>query len=188
MTDDGALPRPLAGEFINNEGDLNILDSSHFLQAHALLNLQLIHALPPSKSKSTDEEDDQRRASSGFRIYSPLRNSAPTGTGAGVDDGNSAEFTVTDLLKVMERLAPGKEEALSYFALCREMGALAVDGMVRGRILELRWSSTVTDEGGPRSVLESRKDIVGPCLVPTTPVIKFAMGKVLEEWKDEVKK
>ncbi|GAA5831328.1 hypothetical protein JCM5353_008558 [Sporobolomyces roseus] len=179
------------GEYINNEGDLSILNSSHFLQAHSLLNLQLIHALPPpSKSQATDEEDERRRASSGFRIYSPLRNSAPTGTGSAVDgnDGNSAEFTVTDLLKVMERLAPGKEEALSYFALCREMGALAVDGMVRGRILELRWSATVTDEGGPRSVLEARKEIVGPCLVPTTPVIKFAMGKVLEEWKDEVGK
>lgn len=93
-----------------------------------------------------------------------------------------------DLLTVMERLALGKQEALSYFSLCRELGATAVDGMVRGRILELRWSATVTEEGEPRSVLETEKErIVGPVVVPTTPVIKFAMGQVLEEWKDELK-
>lgn len=170
-------------------GDMSILHSSHFLQAHALLNLQLIHARP-CPSKVQDEGAEASAPSSGFQIYSPLRNSSPGGMESPVDgnDGNSSPFTVPDLLKVMSRLAPGKEEALSYFALCRELGALAVDGMVRGRILELRWSSTVTDEGEPRSVLESRKEIVGPTVVPTTPVIKFAMGKVLEEWKDEVHK
>lgn len=167
---------------------MSILQSSHFLQAHALLNLQLIHARPPPSQQAKDEETDSN-PSSGFQIYSPLRNSSPTGIGSPVDgnDGKSP-FTVSDLLKVMSRFASGKEDALSYFALCRELGALAVDGMVRGRILELRWSTTVTDEGEPRSVLEAQKEIVGPTVVPTTPVIKFAMGKVLEEWKEEVQK
>ncbi|GAA5899868.1 uncharacterized protein JCM6883_006015 [Sporobolomyces salmoneus] len=170
------------GEFVNSEGELSMLHSSHFLQAHALLNLQLIHARPPP-SKSGEEAE----ASTGFRIYSPLQGSSPAGTGSPTES-DSADFTVQDLLKVMNRLEPGKQEALPYFALCRELGAQAVDGMVRGRILELRWSSTVTDEGEPRSVLETEKEkVVGPVVVPTTPVIKYAMGKVLEEWKDELK-
>ncbi|GAA5986311.1 hypothetical protein JCM5350_002977 [Sporobolomyces pararoseus] len=173
------------GEFVNSEGELEMLHSSHFLQAHALLNLQLIHARPPG----TADEKDENESSTGFKIYSPLQGSAPAGTGSPTGS-HSADFTVHDLLTVMSRLAPGKLEALPYFALCREMGAQAVDGMVRGRILELRWSSTVTEEGEASSVLDSEKQkkIVGPVLVPTTPVIKFAMAQVLEEWKDVLEK
>ena len=162
-----------------------MLHSSHFLQAHALLNLQLIHARP----RGTADEKDENESSTGFKIYSPLQGSAPAGTGSPTGS-HSADFTVHDLLTVMSRLAPGKLEALPYFALCREMGAQAVDGMVRGRILELRWSSTVTEEGEASSVLDSEKQkrIVGPVLVPTTPVINFAMAQVLEEWKDTLEK
>jgi hypothetical protein len=171
-----------AGEFVNSEGDLSMLHSSHFLQAHALLNLQLIHARPPA----TKEGEDQDESPAGFKIYSPLQGSTPAGTGSPTES-TSAEFTVRDLLKVMSRLEPGKQEALPYFKLCRELGAQAVDGMVRGRILELRWSSTVTEEGESKNTLEPEKDkIIGPVVVPTTPVIKFAMGKALEEWKDEI--
>lgn len=174
------------GEFVNSEGDLDIRHSSHFLQAHALLNLQLIHARPPPGVAKEGESPNE--ASTGFKIYSPLQGSTPAGTGSPTETP-SAGFTVRDLLKVMSRLAPGKADALPYFALCRELGAAAVDGMVRGRILELRWSSTVTEEGEPKSVLETEKrEIVGPVVVPTTPVIKYAMGQVLEEWKDELDK
>ncbi|GAA6060163.1 hypothetical protein JCM10212_005164 [Sporobolomyces blumeae] len=171
------------GEFINNEG-LAPIDSSHFLQAHQLLNLQLIHA-----RNDSDEEALQNHSPSGFRIYSPLRNATQGESAAEMEQSNEAEFSRQDLLTVMSRLAPGRQEALPYFALCREIGARAADGMVRGRILELRWSSTVTAEGEPRSVLETPKEkVIGPVVVPTTPVTRYAMGKVLEEWKDEVKK
>ena len=166
-----------------------MLHSSHFLQAHALLNLQLMHARKPAQPRSDGGEDE---SAAGFKIYSPLQGSTPAGTGSPTDS-SSADFTVQDLLQVMNRLAPGRQEALPYFRLCRELGAQAVDGMVRGRILELRWSATVTEEGESTGRLGGDEDkdedrILGPVVVPTTPVIKFAMGKVLEEWRDELER
>jgi len=37
----------------------------------------------------------------------------------------------------------GPARALPYFLLCKEIGVKAVDGMVRGRILDLRWTDIV---------------------------------------------
>jgi len=37
----------------------------------------------------------------------------------------------------------GPGRALPYFLLCREIGVKAVDGMVRGRVLDLRWTDIV---------------------------------------------
>ncbi|GAA5939236.1 uncharacterized protein JCM15063_004463 [Sporobolomyces koalae] len=168
-------------EFVNNGGDLPILNSSHFLQAHALLNLQLIHARPSEHSNA--DGAGSNTSASGFRIYSPLRKSVPAPV-----ESDSAEFSVQDLLTVMSRLAPGKRDALPYFALCRELGATVVDGLVKARILELRWSTTVTEEGEPTSVLDTKREkTAGAVVVPVTPIIRFAMGRVLEEWKDELK-
>lgn len=81
------------------------------------------------------------------------------------------------------------EPCLAYFPLCRELGARAVDGMVRGRVLELRWSKTVTPEGDERD--EKQRDRqsggnVGPIVVPTTPVVRYAMRQVLREYVDEL--
>lgn len=78
----------------------------------------------------------------------------------------------------MSRLT-GNVDEIGYFPLCRELGANAVDSMVRGRILELRWSATVTEEGETRG-----KRVVGPVVVPTTAVVRFAMGEVLREYKE----
>lgn len=58
-----------------------------------------------------------------------------------------ADFTALQLLKVMNRLAQPGARSLPYFLLCREMGVRAVDGMVRGRILDLRWTEAITKEG-----------------------------------------
>lgn len=69
-----------------------------------------------------------------------------------------------------------------------------MDEMVRGRILELRWSPTVTDE--TRAIKEAEKketrnndlvgdkegEDVGPVLLPTTPILGYAMRVVLKEW------
>jgi len=52
--------------------------------------------------------------------------------------------------------------------------------MVRGRLLELRWSKTVTEEGGGEGGREEEN--VGPQLVPTTPIIAYAMKEVLREY------
>jgi hypothetical protein len=58
-----------------------------------------------------------------------------------------ADFTAMQLLKVMSRLTQSGVGYLSYFLLCREMGVRAVDGMIRGKVLDLRWTETVTREG-----------------------------------------
>ena len=88
------------------------------------------------------------------------------------------DFTPVALLKVCKRLL--KEKAIPYFPLCRELGARAVDGLVRGRILELRWTESIT----PEYEIEQSVKETGPLLLPTTPVIRAAMKQVLEEWKD----
>jgi len=58
-----------------------------------------------------------------------------------------SDFTALQLLRVMSRLTQPGVRSLPYFMLCREFGVRAVDGMVRGRILDLRWMDPVTKEG-----------------------------------------
>lgn len=156
-----------------------VKQSSHFLQAHALLNLHIIHSAqaPPHPSGAAADgagetiptpqstHDGSQRAihrlspppgsNTGFRIYSPLVSNphaappmfAPSG-GDGQDAPEfHADFTALQLLKVMNRLAQPGARSLPYFLLCREMGVRAVDGMVRGRILDLRWTEAITKEG-----------------------------------------
>lgn len=252
-----------------------VKQSSHFLQAHSLLNLHVIHsaqAPPPSDDQENPMSPRQANhngpngqpegngsavqrtpshqplsTGTGFRIYSPLtlnvdpHSSPATITPAGTGTDTSAEFTAIQLLKVMNRFAQGTR-ALSYFHLCREMGARAVDGMVRGRILDLRWTDPISKEGwdprvlsmrvreslhanratGPgssgtmvndvpegmeeddmvalsdeeflreeqrlfelRGGVEEEEEIMGPKLVPTTPIMRFAMKEVVQEYYDE---
>ena len=59
---------------------------------------------------------------------------------------DTADFTASQLIKVMVKLTEnedGPARALPYFLLCKEIGVKAVDGMVRGRILDLRWTDVV---------------------------------------------
>jgi hypothetical protein len=61
-------------------------------------------------------------------------------------DNDTADFTASQLIKVMVKLTEnedGPARALPYFLLCKEIGVKAVDGMVRGRILDLRWTDVV---------------------------------------------
>lgn len=259
----------------------SVKQSSHFLQAHSLLNLHVIHSAqaPPHGVEDTESPRNpdhqanghavpgdaglQRTPSrqplstgTGFRIYSPLTfnvdpHSSPASfEPAGTGSSDAAEFTAIQLLKVMDRLVQPGTRALSYFLLCREMGARAVDGMVRGRILDLRWTDPVSkeyydprvlsmrreslhanratgagssgtmvnevtqdenpharfqqlDEDGEMTALtdeeflreeqrvfelraaEEEDEIVGPKLVPTTPIMRFAMREVVQEYYEE---
>lgn len=253
----------------------SVKQGSHFLQAHALLNLHVIHAAqaPPPSDDDTDPKSPrspdhpanstgnllQRTPSNqplstgtGFRIYSPLNlntdphQSPSSFTPAGMGPDTTAEFTAIQLLKVMDRLVQPGTRALSYFHLCREMGARAIDGMVRGRILDLRWTDPVSKEGWDPRVLsmrpresvhpgrataagssgtmvnevppatataeldeemmtaltdeeflreeqrvyelravEEEEEIVGPKLVPTTPIMRFAMREVVQEYYED---
>ncbi|GAA6043096.1 hypothetical protein JCM8097_008421 [Rhodosporidiobolus ruineniae] len=181
----------VGGEFVNSDGEITPKYSSHCLQALSLLNLQLIHSAPSSSGDDTSAR--------GFQIYSSLASasphSAPSPYGSSEDSGPA--FHPRDLLTVMQRLQPGAEDELPYFPLCRELGARAVDGMIRGRVLELRWSRTITEEGDLEEkrkrrdgqLREGRREkaerLLPPVVVPTTPVVRWAMGEVLKEYEGE---
>jgi len=217
--------------------------SSHFLQAHALLNLHIIHSSQSSSQNppEADASDPIRRPHSstdvihpvlgpaGFKTYSPIIN--PQAPSPGCDDRAtamiagyySADFSAMQLLKVMSRLSQPGVAHLPYFLLCREMGVRAVDGFVKGRVLDLRWTALVKaneDQGwvnvGSRMSRSARHsgtavgtpeaessmaplseggmgqgddeddedEIVGPKLVPITPIVRFAMREVVQEYED----
>ncbi|KAI0364212.1 hypothetical protein BV20DRAFT_974711 [Pilatotrama ljubarskyi] len=163
-------------DFVNSNGKIDIKQSSHFIQAHALLNLHIIHSAQASTngqapdSSNAPHGSESQHASThavhrlsppasagvggGFRIYSPLTanpHQSPPAVFASSASGDEApefqaDFTAYQLLKVMNRLAQPGARSLPYFLLCREIGARAVDGMVKGRILDLRWTEPVSRE------------------------------------------
>lgn len=280
---------------VSSHGQIDIRSSSHFLQAHALLNLHIIHSSqaatgsPPGATSSENghhhsrgpSERDERRGGgtasynsasgreslhpnlgpAGLRIYSPVPNAHEPGPDpymnvlandersvAMVAGYYSADFTAMQLLKVMSRLTKPDAPHLPYFMLCRELGVRAVDGMVKGRVLDLRWSDPVSkdneEEQLPRSSLtgcsglgisppmnynaamaasgsgtaidtlgppppiddeegmvpipsgemhgtlhsgnpyEEYLELVGPKLIPVTPIMRYAMAEVIEEYED----
>ncbi|KAK0474960.1 hypothetical protein IW261DRAFT_1649065 [Armillaria novae-zelandiae] len=254
-------------DFVNANGYTTIKQSSHFLQAHALLNLHIIHS---SQSSSLNHDNERGEAiadkhnsipsadslhpalgAAGFKIYSPITNnpvgpSSPTSPNSNGPAFFLPEFSAMELLKVMSRLAAPGATSLSYFMLCRELGVRAVDGMVKGRVLDLRWTEPVTnensdgritrpvstvaahglglglghgqdrsgtvvdvpigafagtaastEEGDMVAISEQERDylasrywdagppeVVGPVLVPTTPIMRFAMSEVVAEYED----
>ena len=257
-----------------------VKQSSHFLQAHAILNLHIIHssqaptggpqadgdpaAAPGTANLSNPEPLHPNLGPAGFRMYSSLTNRHIQGPGSMMSDQHSSmsssrppEFSAMQLLKVMSRLAAPETHYLPYFHLCRELGVRAVDGMVKGRVLDLRWTETVTREVGeemrvrnaatptptsipagtapavttplqPRDsgnagigiissessnispvlgppppiddedimvpviegmhggdIYEEVMEVVGPKLVPITPIMRFAMRDVVQEYEDD---
>ena len=173
--------------------------SSHFLQAHSLLNLQLLHASESELDALEKEKHGSRRSTAhfptpppaGFKIYTPLPS-----VGAPLNRFSTAStappsFKAMQLLDVMHKVSatgagPG---CIRYFALCRAIGVRAVDDMVRARVFELRWSEPVTVEGGGYDkVLKLERyeeDAPGPVVRPTTPIIAYAMRSVLREYEYE---
>ncbi|TRM70259.1 hypothetical protein BD626DRAFT_533595 [Schizophyllum amplum] len=151
-------------DYVNAGGALDIKQSSHFLQAHALLNLLVIHTaqrdekvtdddrasdvdVTPNQSMATLLPNGGRAAPPAPRAHTPstMRTLAPVQPDN--DEDSAHAFTALQLLRVMSRLR--QEHTLPYFSLCREYGVAAVDGMVRARVLDIRWTDTVADEGAP---------------------------------------
>jgi hypothetical protein len=93
------------------------------------------------------------RSGGGFPSYLPLSGSTrnPHAPSPISEPGYVSDFTALQLLRVMSRLTQPGARSLPYFMLCREFGVRAVDGMVRGRILDLRWMDPVTKEGSELS-------------------------------------
>ncbi|KAG6841055.1 hypothetical protein C0991_002266 [Blastosporella zonata] len=233
---------------MSNTNQSLVKQSSHFLQAHSLLNLHIIHS---SQSANAQEAANTNHAANtsnpdtlhpglgpaGFKIYSPITH--PIGpneedrSNAMIAGYYSADFSAMQLLKVMSRLTQPDTGYIPYFLLCRELGVRAVDGMVKGRLLDLRWTVTVTKEDGEevrarsgvtsaagipnypppsidavaadmmpqvseegmvpvsehelgqRDIYEEVLEVVGPKLVPTTPIMRYAMRDVVQEYEDD---
>lgn len=184
----------LATEFINAEGNLTPQQSSHFLQAYSLLNLQFIHSMSANSSNPN------------FNIHSSLYNAPLPSSNSSLSDPPSEpeNFTAKDLLTVMKRLSSTSSsststasssidqnyKSLPYFPLCRELGVHQVDSLIRAKVIELRWSPTITREGDDKLIVgnveeekqgESR---FGPVVVPTTRVVGYAMGIVVKELEE----
>ncbi|KAH9942044.1 hypothetical protein B0H21DRAFT_751367 [Amylocystis lapponica] len=243
---------------------LSIASSDTHLGSHALLNLHIIHSAqprdlaPPTPNSIHDgsQHATQRLSpppgsNTAFRIYSPLTahpHILPPGFGGASGSAGSApefqtDFTALQLLKVMNQLAQPGARSLPYFLLCREIGVRTVDAMVRGRILDLRWTEPITREwtdarvlsmrlrdsvrvrdslrvresvrirdsvrvrlareGGMEALTEDEvlraherlmeaqaaeddeEEMVGPKLVPITPIMRFAMREVVQEYYDD---
>jgi len=256
---------------VNANGNFDIKQSSHFLQAHALLNLHIIHSSQSAPSAPSSEASRRPNSTShspihpalgpaGFKIYSSISNpQGPSSSHAALNGDDRAtsmvagyycaDFTAMQLLKTMSRLTQRDATYLPYCSLCREMGVRAVDGMVKGRVLDLRWTETVIKEGSedigrradpPAPAVSVREDggppssvrihpstetngtpaaqpihieeedmvpvsptdmiaphgqvvdeeliveeeVVGPKLVPTTPIMRYAMREVVAEYED----
>ncbi|KAG6899407.1 hypothetical protein C0993_010518, partial [Termitomyces sp. T159_Od127] len=241
-------------DYVNSNGKVDVKQSSHFLQAHALLNLHIIHSSQSTNSHEAAPSNQNQAANTtnpgtlhpglgpaGFKIYSPITHThAPNEEdrlNTMVAGYYSADFTAMQLLKVMSRLTQPDTTYIPYFLLCREMGVRAVDGMIKGRLLDLRWTETITREdgeevrarsgvmstaGGPggipsysppgvepvavdmmpqsseegmipmpelelgqRDIYEDVLEVVGPKLVPTTPIMRYAMRDVVREYEDD---
>ena len=222
----------------------SVKQSTHFLQAHATLNLHIVHSsqLASARDPTTPSTPGPRPRSSGpdalhaglgpagFKTYSPRASS--------IDD-YSADFSAMQLLKVMSKLSQPGTQHLPYFLLCREIGVRAVDGMIKGRVLNLHWTEPVGREvevipvisapvspvpmthrvlsnnsyvGGASGTVgvESSEDgdmvmvnpvnlstrdlgqidegdeheVIGPKLTPLTPIMRFAMREVVQEYED----
>ena len=140
----------------------------------------------------------------------------------------NADFTAMKLLKVMSHWTQPDVTFLPYSSLCREIGVRAVDGMVKGRVLNLRWTELVSREGNcervsrrlsrpivtmPRTMVDPLAPVgailpeelirpvgeddddeddddeddlvVGPKLVPASPIMRYAMREVVQEYEDE---
>ncbi|KAF8186356.1 hypothetical protein BJ912DRAFT_852216 [Pholiota molesta] len=254
-------------DYVSSNGTLDVKQSSHFLQAHALLNLHIIHSSqaltgrsrsrPGPTNNSTIDTLHPGLGPAGFKIYSPLTYPFGPGSPASSGDAHSSlglnappEFSAMELLKVMSRFARPETQYIPYFHLCRELGVRTVDGMIKGRVLDLRWTETVTREYGEEvrvrssalpapaapvgvpvaqpggstpggfvtggntpidigppppidddddivpvteadmgrmhsDVFEEVMEVIGPKLVPTTPIMRFAMRDVVHEYEDD---
>lgn len=72
---------------------------------------------------------------------------------------------------------------LSYFQLCREVGVRAMNEMIRLRILDLRWTRSVSLEEVDQEEDPDPKVMKYPVVLPTSPVMRCAMEKVVIEYE-----
>lgn len=142
--------------WVNAEGNMTPYTSAIFVQAYTLLQFHLTHEQ--------------------FETFSPL-STATAGTST---EGDDAQFSAKELTYVMRKLVE-PPYSMPYFTLCREIGTAKVDSMIKTRILELRWTKTVSPEEHWIERVWSEDGIERPIVLPMTRVIRRAMEVILSE-------
>lgn len=143
------------GAWINTSGEITPYQSGIFTQAYTLLQLHL-----------TNES---------FETFSPLSTST-----AGNSEDGAAQFTRQELLHVMRHLVK-PPYSLPYFQLCREIGTPQVDAMIKTRVLDLRWTKTLTPEQDWVERVWSKDGVERPIVLPMTRIVRRAMEVCLKE-------
>lgn len=136
--------------WVNSEGNLTPYTSAIFVQAYTLLQFHLTHEQ--------------------FETFSPL-STATSGTSTKGDD---ARFSAKELAYVMRKMIE-PPYSMPYFTLCRDIGTEKVDSMIKTRILELRWTKSVSPEEGWIERVWSEDGIERPIVMPMTRIIRKAM-------------
>lgn len=140
----------------NTDGEMSVYESAIFVQAYTLLQF---HMTRPK-----------------FETFSPL-STATSGTST---EDDSATFSPDELRHVMKTMVK-LPYSRPYFELCREIGTTQVDSMIRTRILELRWTRTISPEDTAAEDVWASDGIQRPVVLPMTRIIRRAMEIVLKE-------
>ncbi|KIW01740.1 uncharacterized protein PV09_06916 [Verruconis gallopava] len=142
--------------WVHANGELTPYKSAIFIQAYTLLQFHLTRT--------------------NFETFSPLSMAT-----AGTDTSDDiARFQPSDLLRVMRKLTQ-PPYSIPYFTLCRMIGTEQVDSMIKSRVLEVRWTRTVTPEEGWVERQWSEDGVERPVVLPMTRIIRKAMEVVLKE-------
>ncbi|CCG83165.1 protein of unknown function [Taphrina deformans PYCC 5710] len=141
--------------WINSGGELKPYQSAIFTQAYTLLNFHLTHEQ--------------------FETFSPLSTAT-----AGKENQEDSQFSRKDLIYVMRKLVE-PPYSLPYFDLCRKIGTHQADAMIKTRILDLRWTKTVSPEQEWIERIWSEDGVERPIVLPMTRIVRRAMEVVLRE-------
>lgn len=145
--------------WINKDGDLTPYTSATFTQSYTLLQFHL-----------TREN---------FQTFSPLTSAVANES----EQTEDAQFTEEQLVHVMRRLVK-PPHSVPYFDLCREIGTTQVDSMIKTRILDLRWTKTVSPEDDWVEREWSKDGIERPIILPMTRILRRAMEIVLTSYPE----
>lgn len=142
--------------WVNKSGQsVTPLNSAIFTQAYTLLQFHLTHE--------------------SFDTYSPLSTAT-----AWANPEDETQFSRKDLVYVMRKLVK-TPFSLPYFELCRDIGTAQTDAMIKTRVLDLRWTGTVSPEQDWIERCWSKDGVERPIVLPMTRIVRRAMEVVLGE-------
>lgn len=71
--------------------------------------------------------------------------------------------------------------SLPYFDLCRKIGTAQTDAMIKTRVLDLRWTKSISPEQDWVERVWSKDGVERPIVLPMTRIVRRAMEIALKE-------